>query len=307
MEKTTNLNAQLQRVIVRMLYDADFSKWILAKEENLNALKLALPMNSWQMLSEVPTGYYEADPYRSHRSLQAIIRNFPISFAFDMLIGDHVKHALDFFHSSYFHDGIQQRLGLNEQYVAFLKHRFENQKKQPLHQLKIMLTLLELEWNLYLQKQKKIKHLSKVSPQVLLASSSAKPETMLLRFNPNLMMLQIPSILYQQWILLNESLAKASQEERFQILFQNKIAMSTLQITEAELEDMVYLCIDPQLSIEELPKALFEILSACETSPQPFLSIVAHLQSKEMSVEEALELLDDWIKSHLLFLEVCLH
>jgi hypothetical protein len=298
-------SAQLQRVLLRMLYDEHFAKWILEKKEHLQSLNLDLPINAWEMLSEVPLAYYQADPYRSHRSLQALIRHFPFSFAIDMWLEKDPKHALDFFRSQFFHEGIQQRLGLVSQYFAFLKDRFQNhenlhQHENPHnHQLKIMLDLLEFEWALYQQKQKKYQE---ISSSHLDRHTPDEAKHLVLKLNPNLSLIEMPNRLYHQWVQFNQLLSSVESTAHFQLLFQNQIVITTLNLKENDLEDMIYLCIDKDLSIEEMPSALFHLLKSCQKQ-QYYTAIFKTLMDQEMTTTEAFEFISDWLESHLLYLE----
>jgi hypothetical protein len=295
-------SAELQRVLVRMLYDEHFAKWILEKKEHLQSLNLDLPINAWEMLSEVPLAYYQADPYRSHRSLQALIRHFPFSFAMHMWLEKDPQHALDFFRSQFFHEGIQQRLTLVSQYFTFLKDRFQNHQnhqKPQNHQLKIMLDLLHFEWALYQQKQKKYQEIFSSN---LDEHQPDDAKHLVLKLNPNLSLIEMPNRLYHQWIQFNQLLSSIESTAHFQLLFQNQIVITTLNLKENDLEDIIYLCIDKDLSIEEMPSALFHLLKSCQKQ-QYYTSIFKTLMDQEMTTTEAFELISDWINSHLLYLE----
>jgi hypothetical protein len=108
----------MQRVIVRMLYDAAFAKRVYAAP--LEALQgLALTTNEIAMLHKADPRAWRLDPLRRARSLEALLEEYPASGA---LIAHSTPHvgALDaFFSSEAFHECIQERGRLAVAYGAY--------------------------------------------------------------------------------------------------------------------------------------------------------------------------------------------
>jgi hypothetical protein len=92
-----NRSQRLQRLAVRMLYDERFRARVLDGEEALDDSDRAL-------LTTVDPRAWSTDPYRSGRTLAAILSELPVTGA---LLG--ASRALEFFHSTAFHTAIEGR------------------------------------------------------------------------------------------------------------------------------------------------------------------------------------------------------
>jgi hypothetical protein len=116
----------MQRVIVRMLYDAEFAQRVYDAPHK--ALQdLALTADEIAMLHNADPRAFRLDPLRRARSLEALLEEYPASGA---LIAHSTPHrsALDaFFSSEVFHACIQDRGRLAVAYGAYateLGHRW---------------------------------------------------------------------------------------------------------------------------------------------------------------------------------------
>jgi hypothetical protein len=92
-----NRSQRLQRLAVRMLYDEGFRARVLNGDEAVDAADRAL-------LAAVDPRAWSTDPYRSGRTLTAILTELPVTGA---LLG--ASRALQFFRSSAFHATIEER------------------------------------------------------------------------------------------------------------------------------------------------------------------------------------------------------
>ena len=92
-----NRSQRLQRLAVRMLYDEGFRARVLRGDEEIHADDRAL-------VAAVDARAWSTDPYRSGRTLTAILSELPVTGA---LLG--ASRALQFFRSAAFHSAIQER------------------------------------------------------------------------------------------------------------------------------------------------------------------------------------------------------
>jgi hypothetical protein len=92
-----NRSQRLQRLAVRMLYDEGFRARVLNGEEPVDAADHAL-------VAAVDPRAWSTDPYRSGRTLTAILAELPVTGA---LLG--APRALQFFRSDAFHAAIDER------------------------------------------------------------------------------------------------------------------------------------------------------------------------------------------------------
>jgi hypothetical protein len=121
----------LQRLVVRMLYDIEFSRKILSSEQAIKRLNLSLPDQAWQWLKQNHQLAYHADAFRSHRTLEALICYLP--FSFTVYLSFIPKHQiLDFFQSPFFHEGIQHRELLILSLKKYLLADFQGRKLKPI-------------------------------------------------------------------------------------------------------------------------------------------------------------------------------
>lgn len=101
----------LQRVVVRMLYDAAFAEQIYS-----DAPMPELSERDRALLRAAPPGAFRTDPYRRARSLTALLDEYPASAALTGL------PPLDaFFSSPSFHRAIQGRMSLAITFGAYLE------------------------------------------------------------------------------------------------------------------------------------------------------------------------------------------
>ena len=110
---------QLQRVVVRMLYDPDFVAQIFADPATaLRDEDLTDQERRW--LVEVDRRAYAVDPLRRARTLTALIEEFPVSV--QHLVQQTGQPALldAFFSSPHFHTCIQQRGSLAASFSAYV-------------------------------------------------------------------------------------------------------------------------------------------------------------------------------------------
>ena len=111
-------HAALQRVVVRMLFDAAFADRVYADPEaSLSEIALTAVERGW--LVGPDRRAYGVDPLRRHRSLQALLEEHPVSAAALAAGGVAVRSHDAFFSGPRFHAAIQDRRSLA---AAFGEH-----------------------------------------------------------------------------------------------------------------------------------------------------------------------------------------
>jgi len=104
-------HAALQRVVVRMLFDAAFADQVYANPAAaLDGLALSEAERGWLIAPDRRA--YRVDPMRRHRSLRALIEEHPVSVAALAAGGAPVRGHDAFFSGERFHRAIEERRSL---------------------------------------------------------------------------------------------------------------------------------------------------------------------------------------------------
>lgn len=120
-------HAALQRVVVRMLYDAPFVAAVYADPSAAAGAPLAtedLTEAERAWLVSPDRRAYLADPLRRSRSLHALIEEFPVSAALALAAGAPITALDAFFSAAAFHTAIQRRRSLAAAFAEWLAARF---------------------------------------------------------------------------------------------------------------------------------------------------------------------------------------
>jgi len=98
----------LQRVVVRMLFDAGFRDRVYANPEAaLHDVPLTAAERQWVVTP--PPQAYGTDPYRQSRALSGLLEEYPVAGALAVRCPQGVARLQRFFASAAFHDCVQQR------------------------------------------------------------------------------------------------------------------------------------------------------------------------------------------------------
>ncbi len=113
---------ELQRVVVRMLFDPTYVKQIyLDSEEALRGADVTSEEAAW--LSRGDERRWRADPLRAARSLQALLEEFPVS-ALAVNTSVELPSLISFFSSTRFHRAIMDESSLALSFAAWLAHEY---------------------------------------------------------------------------------------------------------------------------------------------------------------------------------------
>ena len=109
----------LQRVVVRMMYDAAFRQRVYANPERaLRGLPLTSQERQW--LIAPPEIAYGADAYRSSRALMGLLEEFPVAGALAARLPRGLHRLQQFFASPTFHQCVQARGSMAAAFGAYL-------------------------------------------------------------------------------------------------------------------------------------------------------------------------------------------
>ena len=98
----------LQRVVVRMMYDATFRQRVYADPQR--ALRdVPLTPQERQWLVTPKSSAYGADAYRSGRALSGLLEEFPVAGALAVRLPRGIQRLQQFFASQVFHQCVQER------------------------------------------------------------------------------------------------------------------------------------------------------------------------------------------------------
>lgn len=110
----------LQRVVVRMLFDAGFRDRVYADPEAaLHNVPLTAAERQWVITP--PSQAYGADPYRQSRALSGLLEEYPVAGALAVRCPQGVARLQRFFASDAFHDCVQQRGSMAEAFGSYLQ------------------------------------------------------------------------------------------------------------------------------------------------------------------------------------------
>ncbi len=282
-ENITTPTQNLQRLVVRMLYDADFSKKILNSEQELNRLKLDLPTDSWTWLKQNHPYAYQADEFRSHRTLEALIAYLPLSFSIYLSL---IKstNILDFFHSSFFHQGIQNRelliLALHQYLIDFFE------KKKILNKIK---KILELEYQ--------IAYFKTIKPQSNLDHTvSENIQLDHLTLPQNYKLIVVDQKQYDIYLAFLKNLASQKGTILEKLISSKSLVQAILNAENKSAK--VYLKIMDG-DLEELPVSLYKVLSLIDQK-LALSQIMSLMQEMGVDQQESTALLMEWIADGLI-------
>lgn len=109
----------LQRVVVRMLFDAAFCDHVYADPETaLHDVNLTAQERQW-LVTPDPRAY-KADTYRSSRTLTGLLEEYPVAAALIVRRPQGLERLQRFFTSPFFHQCIQQRGSLAAAFGTYL-------------------------------------------------------------------------------------------------------------------------------------------------------------------------------------------
>src|SRR5438270_2960003 len=110
----------LQRVVVRMLFDAGFRDRVYADPEAaLHDVPLTAAERQW-VVTPLPQAY-GADAYRQSRALSGLLEEYPVAGALAVRCPQGVARLQRFFASAAFHYCIQQRGSMAEAFGSYLQ------------------------------------------------------------------------------------------------------------------------------------------------------------------------------------------
>jgi hypothetical protein len=110
----------LQRVVVRMLFDAEFRDRVYADPEAaLHDVPLTAAERQWVVMP--PPQAYGADPYRQSRALSGLLEEYPVAGALGVRGPQGIARRQRFFASAAFHDCVQQRGSMAEAFGSYLQ------------------------------------------------------------------------------------------------------------------------------------------------------------------------------------------
>lgn len=110
----------LQRVVVRMLFDAGFRDRVYADPAAaLYDVPLTAAERQWVVTP--PPQAYGADPYRQSRALSGLLEEYPVAGALAVRCPQGVARLQRFFASEAFHDCVQQRGSMAEAFGSYLQ------------------------------------------------------------------------------------------------------------------------------------------------------------------------------------------
>src|SRR5215471_3929378 len=110
----------LQRVVVRMLFDAGFRDRVYADPQAaLHDVSLTAAERQWVVTP--PPQAYGTDPYRQSRALSGLLEEYPVAGALAVRGPQGVARLQRFFASAAFHDCIQQRGSMAEAFGGYLQ------------------------------------------------------------------------------------------------------------------------------------------------------------------------------------------
>ena len=110
----------LQRVVVRMLFDAGFRDRVYADAEAaLHNVPLTAAERQWVITP--PPQAYGADPYRQSRALSGLLEEYPVAGALAVRCPQGVARLQRFFASDAFHDCVQQRGSMAAAFGSYLQ------------------------------------------------------------------------------------------------------------------------------------------------------------------------------------------
>lgn len=109
----------LQRVVVRMMYDADFRQRVYANPERaLRDVSLTPQERQW-LVTPAPNAY-GADAYRRGRALSGLLEEFPVASALAVRQPRGLQRLQQFFASPAFHQCVQTRGSLAAAFGKYL-------------------------------------------------------------------------------------------------------------------------------------------------------------------------------------------
>jgi hypothetical protein len=110
----------LQRVVVRMLFDAEFRDRVYANPEAaLHDVPLTAAERQWVVTP--PPQAYGTDPYRQSRALSGLLEEYPVAGALAVRCPQGVARLQRFFASAAFHDCVQQRGSMAAAFGSYLQ------------------------------------------------------------------------------------------------------------------------------------------------------------------------------------------
>jgi hypothetical protein len=110
----------LQRVVVRMLFDAGFRDRVYADPEAaLRDVPLTAAERQWVVTP--PPQAYGTDPYRQSRALSGLLEEYPVAGALAVRCPQGVARLQRFFASAAFHACVQQRGSMAEAFGSYLQ------------------------------------------------------------------------------------------------------------------------------------------------------------------------------------------
>jgi len=159
---------QLQRIVVRMLYDPAFVAQVFADPEAaLQYEELTAQERSWLLATDQRS--YMLDPLRPTRTLTALIEEFPVAVHQVVQCNSSHAHLHAFFRSASFHRCIQQRGSLAEAFSMYLL----SEDLQPRPADPLFTQVVQLETALAQLRRRPHGRTSTVSQDILTLASTA--------------------------------------------------------------------------------------------------------------------------------------
>jgi hypothetical protein len=272
---------QLQRVVVRMLYDPDFvTRIFVDPTAALQDEDLTDTERSW--LVQVDRRAYAVDPFRQARTLTALIEEFPVSVH---ALGHQAEYPAlieAFFRSSVFHACIQQRGSLAAAWSIYLGS--DDIQRSILGSVHPSLVHMESA----------IARLRRQSYGT--ATTAAAHDDALLALASTTALLYVPAgtLAYYHTVL---DILQRHPEGLVAAACQPSTVALPMATTVHEWLLIVWHCASASATIELLPDALGQVLA---TVPASQVALRTRLETLGANCEEAQEILDDLLADGVL-------
>jgi hypothetical protein len=270
---------QLQRVVVRMLYDPAFVAQVFANPATaLRDEDLTDQERRW--LVEADRRAYAVDPLRRARTLTALIEEFPVSVQHLMQQTGQLALLDAFFSSTHFHACIQQRGSLA---VAFSEYMRATALQPPAPGLALS-PLVQLETAMARLRRRQ------GNPE---AASTAAQHSLALA--PTVALLHVPDGTLTHYQAALDILNSDTDG-----LIAAACKPSTLPLLQQTQEDewLLIMWHQDRTAIEILPEALGHLLA---TTPAPRSALIATVCAFGADTDEAKEIIDDLIADGVLY------